>query len=252
MQYQSVRDSLCGVFLVTCLSACGSEGDTPLPPSPTLSTASAEGLWNGTTDTGRTIAGLVLDDGVYWVLYSAVGNPSTVAGLIQGDSSSKDGVFSSTNAKDVSLETGILDATINGNYTANQSLDGTIAYQAGGQSTFTTTYDSDYDLPPDVNAVAGIYTGSVAVNETVNVTVTSAGGISGISSTGCTFTGSFSPRTQGNAFDVTMTFGGQDACFNGSDTVRGVGFYDAGTKRLYSAALNDIRTKGFVFLGMKP
>ncbi len=251
MLYRQVRSSLCGVFLVTCLSACGSDGDTPSAPSPTLSTTSAEGLWNGTTDTGRTVAGLVLDDGVYWVLYSTVGNPSTVPGLIQGDSNSKNGVFSSTNAKDLSLGTGILDATINGNYTAKQSLDGTIAYQAGGQIKFTTTYNSDYDLPPDVNAVSGIYTGPVAVNETVNVMVTSAGGISGSSSTGCTFTGSFSPRAQGSAFDVTMTFGGQPACLNGSDTVRGVGFYDAGAKRLYSAALNDTRTKGFVFIGTK-
>ncbi len=248
MLYRQVRSSLCGVFLVTCLSACGSESDTPSLPLPTLPTTSAEGLWTGTTNTNRTVAGLVLDNGTYWFLYSEV---STPAGLIQGDSSSLNGAFASSNAKDANLQTGVLDATINGNYTAKQSLDGTIAYQAGGQIKFTTTYNSDYDLPPDVNAVSGIYTGPVAVNETVNVTVTSAGGISGSSSTGCTFTGSFSPRAQGSAFDVTMTFGGQPACLNGSDTVRGVGFYDAGAKRLYSAALNDTRTKGFVFIGTK-
>jgi hypothetical protein len=55
----------------------------------------------------------------------------------------------------------------------------------------------------------------------------------------------------GNVFDVTITFAGQPACSNGSDTVRGVGFYDAGTKRLYSAAFNPARTNGFVFIGTK-
>jgi hypothetical protein len=180
------------------------------------------------------------------------GDPAIIEGVLQGDSNAQDGALISSNAKDFNVErpvTPVLNATINGSYTTKQSLSG--SYQSNVQGTFTTTYDSDYELAPDITAVAGTYTGPVAQNETVNVTVSAAGGISGISNTGCRFTGSVVPRTHGNVFDVTITFGGQPTCSNGTNTVNGVGLYYAGTKKLYSAAFNSARTNGFVFLGTK-
>ncbi|MDK2743514.1 MAG: hypothetical protein H8K03_01325 [Nitrospira sp.] len=253
MHLKWIQSGVLSLLLLVSLSACSGNGDTPQPSPAPLPAASAEGFWTGTTDTNRTIAGLVLDDGVYWVLYSAVGDPSVVAGLIQGDSSSQNGVFTSSNARDFNLEgQPIRNATINGNYAIKQNLNGTLVYQTGGQSTFTTTYNSAYELTPDMNAVAGTYTGEVAANETATVVLTSNGGISGSSSTGCTFTGSFSPRTHGNVFNITVTFGGQAACSNGADTLTGIGTYDAGTKTLTSAALNSTRTNGFIFIGTKP
>ena len=101
-----------------------------------------------------------------------------------------------------------------------------------------------------MNLVAGNYAGLRADNQTVSVTLDSVGTVSGSFTDGCTFAGSFSPRTKGNAFNVTVTFGG-GACSNGTDTVNGVAFYDAATQRLYSAALNRARTNGFIFIGMK-
>ncbi len=240
-----------GLLFVSYLSACSGGGDTT--PSPTgLPTASAEGLWAGTTDTNRIVKALVLDDGVYWALYSEASNPSIIAGVVQGNSSSQNEAFTSSNARDFNLQTGILEATINGSYAMKQSLNGTIAYQTGGQSTFTMTYDSDYDLTPDMNAVAVTYNGFITASETVTVIVSTNGAISGNSSTGCTFSGSFSPRKHGNVFDVTITFNGEPGCSIGKETVNGIAFYDAGTKQLRSAALNGNRTDGFVFIGTKP
>ncbi len=163
-------------------------------------------------------------------------------------------MITSSNAKDFNFETGkTLDATITGSYTMKQSLNGTVVYLIGGPSTsVTTTYESDYDLVPDMNAVAGTYTGSVTATETVTVQLSPNGVISGSSTTGCTFTGSFSPRVRGNVFNITVTFDGQPGCSNGADTVNGIGTYDAGIKTLYSAALNSNRTNGFVFTGTKP
>ncbi len=253
MHLKQIQSHVLSVLLLLSLSACSGGGDTPTPSPTPLPAAAAEGFWTGTTDTNRTIAGVVLDDGVYWVLYSGIGDPSVVAGLIQGDSTSQHGVFTSSNAMDFNLEgQPIRQAAVSGSYVMKQSLNGTIVYQIGGQSTFSTTYDSDYELTPDMNAVAGTYTGSVTANESVTVVLTSNGGISGSSSTGCTFTGTFSPRTHGNVFNIAVTFGGQAACSNGTDTVNGIGFYDAGTKTLTGAALNSTRTNGFVLIGTKP
>jgi hypothetical protein len=244
---------LCSIFLAFSLSACGSGGsDGSVSPAPATS---AEGLWNGTSGNGRTIAGLVLDDGTYWFLYSVVGNPSVIAGAFQGNSSSQNGSFTSSNGKDFNLEgLGILDATVTGSYVMKQSLSGTIAFLLGGQTTFNSTYNADYDLIPNVNLVVGTYTGSTATaggTEIVTVTLSSPSSITGSSASGCNFTGSFSPRTRGNVYDVSVTFAG-GVCSNGTSTVTGVAFFDAATKRLYSAALNSTRTNGFIYLGTKP
>jgi hypothetical protein len=157
---------LLSIFFTALFSACGSGGggeEVP-PTSPPPPATSAEGLWNGTSGNGRTTAGLVLDDGTYWFLYSVVGDPLVVAGAFQGNSSSQNGSFTSSNAKDFNLEgLGILDATVTGSYVMKQSLSGTIALLLGGQTTFNSTYNADYDLMPDVNLIVGTYTGQTAM-----------------------------------------------------------------------------------------
>lgn len=242
------------LILASSISACGGSDDSSSPPPP-VSATSAEGLWNGTSGNGRTIAGLVLDNGTYWFLYSVVGNPSVIAGAFQGNSSSQNGSFASSNGKDINLEgLGTLDATVNGSNVMKQSLSGTIAYLVGGQTTFNSTYNTDYDLIPNTNLLVGTYTGSNATTggtEIVTVTLSSPSSITGSSASGCNFVGSFSPRSHGNVYDVSVTFAG-GVCSNGTSTVNGIAFFDAATKQLYSAALNSTRTNGFVYLGTKP
>lgn len=257
MHLKLIHNHVLGLLLLVSLSACSGGGETPASSPTALPANSAEGLWIGTIsnanpNTNRAISSLVLDADVYWILYSAVGDPSILAGFIQGNSSSQNGIFTSSDAKDFNLQTGLLNATVNGSYSVKQRLSGQITYQTGGQSTFTTTYDSDYDLTPDMNAVAGTYTGSITTNETATVVLTPTGGISGNTNTGCFFTGTISPRAHGNVFNVTIAFGGQNGCSLGADTVNGVGFYDAATKQLTSAGLNSARTDGFIFIGTKP
>ena len=243
---------LLGIGCMGVLVACSSGGDdnsstTPAAPAAT----SAEGLWKGTTSTDRTVGGLVLDDGSYWFLYTVIGSPNVAAGLVQGNGTSQNGSFTSSNTKDFNLEgSEILDATISASYIPKNSLNGTIAYLNGGTGNFTSSYDVDYELDPDMNLIAGAYSAPLADSQTVTVTASSAGTLSGNSSDGCIFAGSFSPRAKGNVFNVSVTFGG-GACSNGTDTVNGIAFFDAATQRLYSAALNNARTNGFVFIGSK-
>ncbi|MBS0184155.1 MAG: hypothetical protein JSS39_17350 [Nitrospira sp.] len=259
MHLKRIQSQVLGFLLLVSLSACSGGGDTPTPSPTAIPAASAEGLWTGTTNANRTATGVVLDDSVYWFLYSAAGDPSLIAGVVQGDSTSQNGSLTSSNTTDFSVERGtplVLKATVDGTYTSKQSLNGTIVYQNNAlpQDTFTTTYDNDYESAPDINAAAGTYTGPVAVGEIVSVTVSATGNITGRSITdpsrnGCTFSGVFKPRAHGNVFDVTITFNGQSGCSNGSATVTGVAFFHAG--KLYSAALNGDKTNGVVFIGTK-
>jgi hypothetical protein len=238
------------------LASCGGGGGSSsgvAPPPPDLGTA--EGLWNGTTADGRSFSGLVLDDGTYWFLYSAAGNTAVFAGAVQGTSTSSGGKFTSSNGLNFSFEgAGILSFTMSGTYTANAQLGGTLTY-ASGTNTFTSSYDTDYDLLPSLATIAGNYSGqAVTVNSAVEATtvmVASGGAITGTSAGGCSFTGSAMPRASGNVYDITVTFGG-GVCDNGTGTVTGVAYYVAAKNELIGTALNSARTNGFIFVGTKP
>ena len=212
---------------------------------------SAEGRWMGATATGRTVTGLVLDDGSYWLFYSATDNPNILAGLIQGTGTSHAGSFGSSNTRDFNLEgAGIRAATMHGSYVPSKSFHGTIAYFSGDTESFTSAYDADSESAPNLTLVAGTYAGLRADHQTITMTVDSTGTLSGHSTDGCTFAGSLSPRAKSKVFHTSMTFG-DGACRQGTGTVTGVGLYDAATQRLYSAALNHARTTSYLFLGTK-
>lgn len=237
-----------GFAPVACGGGYGDRDVSSLLPS---TAPSAEGRWTGATATGRTVAALVLEDGSYWLFYSARHNPNILAGLVQGTGTSHSGSFGSSNTRDFNMEgAGIRAATISGTYVPNKSFDGTIAYFTGDTESFTSTYDGDSESVPNLTLVAGTYAGLGADDHTVTVTADAAGTLSGHSSDGCTVTGTLSPHAKGNVFHTSVTFGG-GACRQRTETVTGVAFYDAATNRLYSAALNSARTTSFLFLGVK-
>lgn len=237
------------------LAACG--GDDGGTTTTTQSAETAEGLWVGTTDSNRAISGLVLDDGTYYVLYSAIGNPSLIAGVVQGHGTSNNGNFTSTDARDFNLEgLGVLDATVSASYMVRQSFNGNVMYTSGGTTAFTSAYDSQYDLTPSLATLAGTYTGTVALSqgyEAATVTVGSNGAVSGVGTSGCTLTGNASPRASGNVYNLTITFGGAP-CYFAGQTFTGIAYYDSDVndKRLYAAAPNAARTDGVLFVGVKP
>jgi len=233
-------------------AACGggySESDVSSLPQ--LTVTSAEGFWTGATPTRRTIGGLVLDDGSYWLFYTARGNPNILAGLVQGTGTSHLGAFGSSNTRDFNLEgAGIHAATMRGSYEQKKTFHGTIAYLNGDTESFTSTYNTDYGSAPNMNLITGNYSGFRADNHTVTMTVDSAGTLSGHSTDGCTFVGTISPHRKRTVLDHSVTFGG-GACSNGTETITGVAFYDAATHRLYSAVLNGARTTSYSFIGTK-
>jgi hypothetical protein len=249
----NVTKRLTLALVVLTLAACGGGGgggdSSPTP------TTQAEGLYSGATNTGRAITGLVLDDGTYYVLYSSVGAPNSIAGVVQGNGTSTASTFTSSNTRDFNLEGfGVMSATLSATYIDNQSLSGTVTYSGGGSTTFSGTYDSLYEATPSLAALAGTFTGQVASSvgmENAAVTVSSNGTFSGISSGGCSFTGTVAPRARGNVFDIAITFGGAP-CLFANETLSGIGFFNASAKRLLVATPNAARTDGALFVGTKP
>jgi hypothetical protein len=243
-------------LMLSLLSACGGggggDGSSSAPPPPVAT--SAEGLWKGTTSNGRTIAGLVLNDGSYWFLYTAIGNSAVLGGAVQGHGSSSNGTFTSSDGLDFNFEgQGLNPFTLSGMYAQKSTLSGTVSF-SGGSFTVDTTYDAEYETAPSLTTIAGTYSGtavSAGGYDSAMVTIASSGAITGSSGGGCTFSGTATPRSTGNAYDVSVTFAG-GTCSNGTDTVTGVAHYDATDKRLISAALNSGRSNGFYYDGVKP
>ena len=233
-------------------AACGGgyrESDMSSLSQPTAT--SAEGRWTGTTSTDRTVAGLVLEDGSYWLFYTAKDQPNILAGLIQGTGTSHSGSFGSSNTRDFNVEgTGIRAGTMNGSYVPNKSFDGRIAYLTGDTESFTSTYDGNSVSAPNLTLVTGTYSGLRADNSTITVTVDAAGTLSGQSTDGCAVAGTLSTRAKGNVFHTSITLQG-GACGTGTETVTGVALYDAPTQHLYIAALNSARTTSYLVLGTK-
>ena len=118
---------------------------------------------------------------------------------------------------------------------------------------FSSDYDADFDVAPSLAAAAGTYDGKVGLasrgREFVVMTIAVDGTVTG-SAPDCNFGGTAATRIDGNAFNVSLTFG-PDRCFFANQTLTGVMYFDSRTRRIYAAVPNAARTDGLVLFGTK-
>lgn len=238
------------------LMGCGGGGSGSASAPQQQATTIPEGLYAGTTNGGRTITGLILDDGTYYVVYSVANNPSLIAGVVQGTGTALNGSFSSSNGKDINLEgLGVLSANVSASYVLSTSFNGSAAYPSLNQTTtFTSTYDKKYELVPSLATIAGTYSGAAGSptgSESATLTISASGTVTGRGSSGCIFSGTVTPRSKGNVYNATITFGGAP-CLFANTAVTGGAYFDATTKRLYAVGMKAARDTGFIFSGGKP
>ncbi len=230
---------------------------TASPPTPLVIT-NAEGWWTGLTSNGRNATTIVLDNGTYWVLYSVPGTPTVIGGGLQGTVNASGGSYVSTDAIDANFNLPtIIPASITGTYVPRQTLTGTVTETAlvPPTTTFNAVFNPAYDQVPSLAAIAGTFTGLGVVvggSEPSTLTISSTGALSGSGSlSGCRFSGTVAPRARGNVYNVSVTFAG-GTCSNGTSTVTGIAYYDAGIRQWVGAGVNATRTNGFIFSGTKP
>lgn len=238
------------ILSATLLSGCGGGGGGDggsTEPTP------ARGSYDVTFNNGRSGGLVVLSDGTFWGVYSAVGNDAVIAGLIQGSGTTNGSGFTSGNGRDFSFEgNGVSNFSVNSQFEEMASFAGTASY-ATGNVTFAGTYDDTFDDTPSLAAVAGSYTGQAANTggiELASFSINGAGAFSGSGASGCTFSGSLTPRTDGNVFNVAITFNG-GVCLFGTSTIRGIAVYEPESAGLLVAVVNGSRTDGGLFLGFK-
>jgi hypothetical protein len=234
-------------------SACVRLADEPIQAG-TDTAGNAEGFYVGSTDTNRAVFGVLLDDGTYYSLYSAIGDSSSIAGVLQGTASGRSGSLVSTDGRDFSIEFGtISNVTSSATYVAQSTYRGIVTYPQGSSISFAATYDSAYEITPTLSAIAGTYVGEAVVAAGVDsgtLTVSATGAVTGTAESGCRFTAQVKPRARGNVYNVTTEFG-PAPCSNANATVSGIVYYDAVNRQLVAVGLNASRTNGFLLLGNK-
>ena len=135
---------------------------------------------------------------------------------------------------------------------AKSSLTGAVSYMGGTVVKFTSTYDTAFELTPTLAELAGSYSGqavSLIGVQATQVVIAQSGAFTG-SVAGCSFTGTATPRTDANAFDISVAFA-DPPCLFSNQTLIGLAYYDASTRGLVALAPNLARTDGFLAVGTK-
>ena len=242
-------------MLAVTLSACGG-GSSSTPPAPTITTT-AEGVYVGTISNGNSFDGIVLEDGSYYVLsgpLSAAG--LLVSGFAQGNGTSSNGSFVSTNLINYLSTGAVVLGSVNASYGAN-SLSGTVtgggvANTFSGTTPTTTTYI--YNTAANLANITGAWTLADMQGGNIAMTISPTGSFTGTGTSGCVFSGTLTPRASGkNVFNFAATFGAAPCALpNQSFSGIAVDYLLAnGTRQLVAAGVNTVRTAGTSVFGVR-
>lgn len=240
------------------LAGCGGGGGGSSSPavdnSPAAPLAQPGNLWSATTSTNRTGDIIILDDGSYYFLYTKVGDPTTLGGAIQGQVSGPNagGSITSTNSIDYNWESGTgANTTLSSSLAAQTlALNGTYGYDATNRNfSFTSAYRPASAQVTSLAELAGPY---VSKDGLMNLTITSAGVMSGAFTSGCNFKGKVTPTTNyTTVLSVAITFQGGN-CTQGTAALKGIAIYDTTQRELSAMAVDTPRTTAILFQARKP
>lgn len=241
---KSIRTALVAVCCATLVACGGGSGPGPV--------ASLAGLYEGSGGSNRASELLVLDDGRYYLVYglSSV-SAAPVGGVVLGDGSASGSTFASSNAHDFNLLsrtllTGMLSSTV----VPKASASTVLARSDTSTATFAGTFNGASDADASATALMGTYGGEFAGLGGTDASVLSVddlGVVAGTTSASCTYVGLALPRSRGNAYDLSLTFG--TGCAN-AGTQHGHAFLNG--KVLYAVTVSGDLATVALFAGVKP
>jgi hypothetical protein len=239
-----IKNWLAAMACAVLVAGCGGGGNSDVSEP-----ATSAGIWTGTTTSGRAVLIATLGDGTLWAIYSSIGT-DLIAGMVQGSTrtinSAGHSTIDSQDLLDFNYEgLGLRAATFDGAINFRHNLNGIVRYVDE-----TVSFVSQYigSLGADISQIQGSYSAvSTSGGDFVvaDFTISSAGAISG-GSAGCTFSGLATPRSELDAFDVSLTFSGGTCA---TTSVSGVALYDGG--QLIGMTVNGARTSSFLLVGNK-
>jgi hypothetical protein len=227
------------------LAGCGGGDDNSGPST---------GGWVGTTTSNRDLTAVVLSDGGYFLMYSAVGDASTVGGVVQGTAAISGDAFTSSDALDFNVEgAGAKPGAVAASLHPWDKFDGAFTPTSGTALSFQTRFDVVKTAGgPTLAQLAGAYTGNAGFFAGIRpavFTVTATGAVSS-SINGCAITGTATPRTDINGYDLNIAFGASPCLIPGL-SFTGIAYVRQDNGRLYAAARNAATKQSVIFSGSK-
>jgi hypothetical protein len=252
------------------LAACGGGGgggddDNSSPPA---NPGSPQGFYegsSGTTASRRDMLLHVLDNGRVYGLYTgpAGSDGGYIAGVVVGDGTTTGNTFAATNARDYNFESfRVTPASLSSTFDSGNEIEGTITPNGASAIRFSGEYDDAYEDKADLVTIRGGYHGTWASSEGdiapksqnnvqgyVSFTILPDGDVDFMTSDGCLADMDVTPRSKGNAYDVTFTAGAlcpwpQYTQFKGH-------FFYAEDDVGYMFLTDDARTKTVMIIGEK-
>ena len=252
------------LLLAGCSSGDGAKGGgnntSPPPPSPEpppMDVTTAEGAFAGKmTPRGFRLSLVVLENGDAWGLYE---NNGLLVGFFEGAGVSNNGSYTADDVRDHDFVARVVrHGSLSATYFPAVSVNGHLIPDIGVQSAFSATAAAmtgyDYAQPADPARIAGSWPGFYRNGpESGTVEITPSGAVSAVTSTGCAYTGTVSPRASGrNVFDVRITFGAVP-CELPNQVARGIAIVvdTARGRQLMLAATDATRSFATSFVGTR-
>lgn len=214
--------------LAFSLSGCGGGGAaSALPaPVPVRTTAALQGIWQSPVGASSTLSAIALSDGTLWAIISGAG----VTRLVKASLSAQAAGFGGSGKSytlGASTATSVT-ATATADVVEKTSLTGTLTASDAQPEAFALVYQSRYDTPAVLSDYAGAW-GATLGPGVVNWTIDSAGALNGTRTTGCTYSGQLSVRTEQKAvLNATVT----ETCAGAVAQLGGVAVFNADKTRI--------------------
>jgi hypothetical protein len=232
-------------FSFTLLAACGGGGSG----GDAIAVNTAEGIWQGPSSSGATVKVAILENGESWG-GAILGN--TWVSALAGTANGKDMTFTASGSEFDFGSNTVGTGSLSGTVTQKQRIQAT----SSTGSTVNLAYNNDYDQAVTAAEIAGSYTlsGRTTSNQipAMTFTIDSTGNFT-IADSGCTTTGTATPRASGKAI-VNVSVTGTGNCILGNGvTLNGIAVLDKKTtpQTLMFIALNSTKTDGLVLIGQK-
>lgn len=228
---------------------------TPPPPAGT----SAEGAWLPIIVAGgtyTTYSMVVLENGRYWIFYSATAAGRGVVPFLRGTSVSAAGRFTSSDLTHYPVSGAATGpGSIVGTYVPGASFSSTLTFNGisagfSGYPQAATRYD--YQARPDLARFVGAWAATALDGSSQALTIAADGSFSSTAA-GCTSTGTLVPRASGkNVFDFTLRRGA--TCPAAGSTFTGIALLSqlaSGTQTLNAAGVSADAATGTSLTGQR-
>lgn len=252
-------NTILSALLVAALAGCGGggggsndSGQQPLPAA-----AKIEGAWDGTVSNGNTLRLIALEDNSFWGIFGrVVGNTLLVEGFARGSGQISGSQFIGSQ-REYDSAGNTYSGSFAGTVVSGVSVTGSTSFAGGSASTYSLTpiptAEYDYGRAANISDIAGAWNGQFIDGASGAITINGSGQLTG-SSSGCSFTGSVTPRSSGkNVFNFSVTFGGGN-CLLPGETMSGIAVQyrtTAGTSQLIAGATDSSGSLGQMFLAQR-